>query len=245
MKWRNQDWFWLTAILISFIIFISAFRLSDNVTFMNVFSFMASGVSIALAFVAMYTSFKQNSENQMLTTQMNETLARMDEKINSMGEKVSRFDVEEIKGVISATISKSSEVIEESIKSEGQELKKEDVIEIINQELSKTSDYITNIFKQQNRSDKNDIIKYANGFSYINLKNFPDKNQILSMIKKHFKEVDFSLTDIEKQWGRDVPRDFLKQIINELVKDGVIERQEHITKNGIIYNKYRLFKTTD
>lgn len=92
MIWRNQDWFWFTGILITVIICISAFRLSDNQTVVDIFAFIASGVSIALAVTAMYTSFRQNSDNADISQRMSETLARMDEKINMLDNKVSNLD---------------------------------------------------------------------------------------------------------------------------------------------------------
>ena len=55
IEWRNQDWVWLVLILSAIIYFVTTFRLADNIQVVDLFSFISSSVSIALAVVAIFT----------------------------------------------------------------------------------------------------------------------------------------------------------------------------------------------
>ncbi|WP_336866375.1 hypothetical protein [Peribacillus frigoritolerans] len=195
-KWTERDWFWLVGILIIINISVFAFRLSDNQTFMDIFSFMVNGISIALAFVAMYTSFKQNSDNQTLTTQMSETLARMDEKINSMGQKVSEFSsVEEVKKMLEARLNIAAESIEETLNEEEGNISKSEVIDIMNKEMSNFSQALDKII--QNNLPKNKGVEplkneYNSAYSFRR-----HKNIILETINTEFGVNEFTMKELQ------------------------------------------------
>ncbi|PPK77532.1 hypothetical protein BXY41_11671 [Lacrimispora xylanisolvens] len=76
-NWRKQDYFWLIGILIGIIVFICAIRLSDNTDIVNIISFIASGVSIALAFIAIWWGQVNNSETNKIYVKINEKLDRV------------------------------------------------------------------------------------------------------------------------------------------------------------------------
>lgn len=192
MEWRNRDWFWLTGIMIAIIIFILAFRLSDNSTFMNVFAFLASGVSIALAFVAMYTSFKQNSDNQTLTTQMSETLARMDEKMNSMGQRVSEFgSVEEIKKIIEARLNIATESFEETLSEEDENITKAEVMEMWNNEMAN----FTKVFDAMARQNN---LKQEGNYDVNNFDIRIPRTLVLHTIDSEFAKTEFTMREIHE-----------------------------------------------
>ncbi|MFJ8071616.1 hypothetical protein ACIQZD_22125 [Peribacillus sp. NPDC096447] len=198
MKWGKQDWFWLTGILIIINISVFAFRLSDNQTFMEIFSFMVNGISIALAFVAMYTSFKQNSDNQTLTTQMSETLARMDEKINSMGQKVSEFSsVEEVKKMLDARLNIAAESIEETLSDEDGNISKSEVIDILNNELSNFSESLDKIIKNNLPQDKVVEPLKSGNTSDFNIRR--PRGLMLETIKTEYGFIEFTLKEIQKK----------------------------------------------
>ncbi|PFF28427.1 hypothetical protein [Bacillus thuringiensis] len=91
-KWRSRDWLWLVGILISLIVLILTVRLGDNLEVINLFSFISSSVSIALALVAIFIALKQESENNRVTSQMTNTLTKIELKVNSMDGKIDDLD---------------------------------------------------------------------------------------------------------------------------------------------------------
>ena len=221
MEWRNRDWFWVTGIMIALIIFILAFRLSDNLTFMSVFSFLASGVSIALAFVAMYTSFKQNSDNQNLTTQMSETLARMDEKINSMGQKVSEFSsVEEVKKILEARLNIATESFEETLSEENGNITKSEVMEIWNNEMANFTKLFDAIAKQ------NDLnYEGRNGYNPNFSIRIP-RNLVIQTIKSDYNNTEFTLREIQEKVNishkTEIPISLMRLILLDLYSSGFL-----------------------
>jgi uncharacterized protein YoxC len=142
MNWTNRDWIWLTSILVGLIIFIFSFRLSDNQRVTEIFSFLSSGVSIALAFVAIYVSSNQNKETQTLSLNMSETLARLDEKIHSINEKVEKFDprslTQDVDERIKTMIENANEYIPED------KFSKTEAIQYFNEQLNNLKDDINN-----------------------------------------------------------------------------------------------------
>lgn len=73
-NWRRQDYFWLIGILVSIIVLICAIRLGDNADIVNIISFIASGMSIALAFIAIWWGQVNNSEGNKIYDKINEKL---------------------------------------------------------------------------------------------------------------------------------------------------------------------------
>lgn len=91
-RWTNRDWKWLVGILIGFIILILTFRLGDNLEVINLFSFISSSVSIALAGVAIFIALKQDSDNQRITSRITNALTKIETKVDSMDGKIDNLD---------------------------------------------------------------------------------------------------------------------------------------------------------
>lgn len=106
-KWSSRDWIWLVGILIAIIVFILTFRLGDNLQVINLFSFISSSVSIALAMVAIFIALKQDSDNKQVNDRMVDLLnkiktdvknvdSKLPSLINSVGEETAQFYSEKI-----------------------------------------------------------------------------------------------------------------------------------------------------
>lgn len=106
-KWSSRDWIWLVGILIAIIVFILTFRLGDNLQVINLFSFISSSVSIALAVVAIFIALKQDSDNKQVNDRMVDLLnkiktgvknvdSKLPSLINSVGEETAQFYSEKI-----------------------------------------------------------------------------------------------------------------------------------------------------
>ncbi|QPQ35913.1 hypothetical protein [Lysinibacillus sp. JNUCC-52] len=143
----ERDLKWLIGILIGIIILILTFRLGDNMDVVNLFSFISSAVSIALALVAILIALNQSRDNEELSTHLKTTMAIMNEKLKSVDEKVNKIDPDVLSRALQQKIDNvitdisenndieiSAEEIEERYKDELNQLKLElnSVIENIN-----------------------------------------------------------------------------------------------------------------
>ncbi|MED1559307.1 hypothetical protein [Bacillus paramycoides] len=90
-NWGNRDWIWLVGILIMIIILLIAGFYNSKVIELN-FSIISSAVSIALALVAIFFAFKQDSDNQRVTSEMANILTKIESKVNSMDGKIDNLD---------------------------------------------------------------------------------------------------------------------------------------------------------
>ncbi|PDY05748.1 hypothetical protein COM66_10920 [Bacillus cereus] len=107
-RWNNRDWAWVVGILSGIIILILTIRLGDNQDVINLFSFISSSVSIALAGVAIFIALKQDSDNKQVNDRLVDLLnniqidvksvdAKLDPSIvNSVGEETAQVYSEEI-----------------------------------------------------------------------------------------------------------------------------------------------------
>ncbi|QYF82473.1 hypothetical protein KY492_26720 [Brevibacterium sp. PAMC21349] len=144
-KWTNRDWCWLVGILIAIIVFIFTFRLADNTEVKDLFSFISSAVSIALAVIAIFLALKQDSDNRRVSDQTSRILREINFGLRNVDENVKKLDVRDI--------SKLTESAVEDIASEGDkdsyskdEVKElftnfsADVLNEINNQLNKSND---------------------------------------------------------------------------------------------------------
>lgn len=97
MKWTNKDWTWLVGVLTAIIILILTYRLSDNQEVTNLFSFISSSVSIALAIIAIFIALKQDSDGRRVNEQTSLLLNSIESKISNVDENIRKIDA----GVIS------------------------------------------------------------------------------------------------------------------------------------------------
>lgn len=79
-EWRKQDYFWLIGILIFVIILIATIRLKDNSEITNMISLIASGVSIALAIVAIWWGQVNNDGANRVYQSIENKLNRVSKK---------------------------------------------------------------------------------------------------------------------------------------------------------------------
>lgn len=217
-NWTNRDWLWTTGILIGIIITSFAFFLSENNRVVEIFSFLASGVSIALAFVAIYVSSNQNKESQSLSQNMSETLARMDEKVRSINEKVDKFD---FKPLLQDTERKITEIISAT----GND--SEDVIGEVKGMVSKE-------FEKLNQEIDTKLS--------LKSKNTVDYNKMVEKYKRYLLNMgsnlnNLSLQDIKlwaKEDGRKLTSIILSMALGRLVSEGYVTKNVDGTYSRVI-----------
>lgn len=127
LKWNERDWKWVIGILISIIILILTLRLGDNQDVINLFSFISSSVSIALALVAIFIALKQDGESRRVNYLTTRILNSIELKLNNVDENLRRIDDKFIRNVTEEAI--------EDITSEGGEkdnYTKDEVKDILN-----------------------------------------------------------------------------------------------------------------
>ena len=91
-KWTNRDWYWLLGILIGVIILLIASIFAKSVNVEVNFSIISSAVSIALALIAIFFAWKQDSDNQVVTRETSNLLTRITSKIDNMDSKIDKLD---------------------------------------------------------------------------------------------------------------------------------------------------------
>lgn len=91
-NWSNRDWIWLTLILSASIYGVVTFRLSDNLEVINLFSFISSSISIALAIIAIYIALKQDRDSRAISKETSILLNAITGKIEGMDSKIDRLD---------------------------------------------------------------------------------------------------------------------------------------------------------
>ncbi len=92
MKWTNRDWAWLVGVLTAIIILILTYRLSDNQEVTNLFSFISSSVSIALAIIAIFIALKQDSDGRRVNEKTSLLLNSIESKISNVDENIRKID---------------------------------------------------------------------------------------------------------------------------------------------------------
>jgi hypothetical protein len=218
LSWRTQDWFWTLGILISIIVVILTFRLSDNQEVTDLFSFISSSVSIALALIAIFISFKQNSDNQRLTNEMSTMLVRIDEKIKTLDDKVSNLDPTDLTKITETDLKKDVLTVVEGLVNEkinNGEFNKEDLIKQIELTISEKFHDLNSNLKEYfiNNNDK-DI--YRRGLmGYIALKTVEETEGSIS-----YK----ALVDILMQRFKITELD-AKSIIDNLISTGILVKR--------------------
>jgi hypothetical protein len=152
-NWTNRDWFWITGILITIIITCFAFFLSENDRVVEIFSFLASGVSIALAFVAIYVSSNQNKESQSLSQSMSDTLARMSERVNSVNEKVDKIDPMSVSRILEGGFKDLKQDLKENIPEVGK-VSQEELINKFQEKIDLLQSEMNYQIENEMRSEK-------------------------------------------------------------------------------------------
>ncbi|WP_342543309.1 hypothetical protein MHH33_06940 [Paenisporosarcina sp. FSL H8-0542] len=152
-NWTNRDWLWLLGVLISIIILLiaSIFAKSKNIE-LN-FSIVSSAVSIALALVAIFIALSQSRENQELSTSLKVTMSIMNEKLNSVDEKVNKIDPDILVKVYKQKIDDVITEVGKSIKSRDS-ISPEEIEEKYRDELNLAEIEFEEILKEMNSNKK-------------------------------------------------------------------------------------------
>ncbi|HDR5266637.1 MULTISPECIES: hypothetical protein [Bacillus] len=143
-KWRTRDWGWVVGILIGFIVLILTIRLGDNQDVINLFSFISSSVSIALAGVAIFIALKQDSDNKQVNDRLVDLLNSIQIDVKSVDAKLDPSLLKSV-GEETAQVYKDIEKKDTYTKSE--------VDEIINKVTKDVTLDINNILNQENNTE--------------------------------------------------------------------------------------------
>ena len=108
-EWRTRDWKWLVGVLIGIILLILSgwiIKIPDVTTYLSI---LGTGVSIALAFIAIYIALSQNNNSQILNANTLDLLVRMNEKVgtNNAGDvrgKVTSTNPQEIAALVQTNV---------------------------------------------------------------------------------------------------------------------------------------------
>lgn len=240
-KWRERDWYWLLGILIAIIILLIASIYGKSKGWETNFSIISSAVSIALALVAIFIALKQDGNNQITNRNINVALARMEEKLNNVGNKVSEFSVEEIRKMIIANFNKTSQLIEDTLEEsleEEESLSKDDVIDLIKTQFQEFGNSLNDVIKPNNVK-KEKIVFYGPGadekLSEHIMEIFKkNKNRTMSARSIRTKlNTHYSIYDTENR---------LNHILNQLVKEGRIKKIKDPYGNNKNIKDHILFK---
>lgn len=153
-NWTSRDWFWLLGILISIIILLIASIFAKSKSIELNFSIISSAVSIALALVAIFFAWKQDSDNQVVTRETSKLLSIITTKIESMDNKIDKLDPN---ALIKPEKNQLIDDIEKIIKSKEQDFNPQ-MIEDINKTINEKFNVINN--KLQNYYQPNSTHKY-------------------------------------------------------------------------------------
>ncbi|MDO8159613.1 hypothetical protein FKQ51_20095 [Bacillus toyonensis] len=228
-KWSNKDWVWTVGILVMIIILLIA----DFFNYPNIeanFSIISSAVSIALALVAIFIALKQDSDNQELANQMNETLIKVELKIDSMDQKVEKLDPSYVNSLVKSKTDDITEIIDKAGESN---LSMEDIKIIIADEMGNLKEEINR------KSDMESLV--SNNENYLRYTLTP---LVFKRLMNIIVESEQALTrkDIYKKYadkyGNIPPDHFMNPILEDVVKkEGFIKENKII--NDRVYTYYK------
>ncbi|WP_394548827.1 hypothetical protein [Priestia aryabhattai] len=205
MKWTNKDWAWLVGVLTAIIILILTYRLSDNQEVTNLFSFISSSVSIALAIIAIFIALKQDSDGRRVNEQTSFLLNNIESKISNVDENIRKIDA--------GFITRAQETIESYTEGQGEkdsyskeEVKEmlynasEELLEKVNEELKRFP--LTNtkaIINQTERQEYSIVSKRKEEQRIIKGVIRANKDMSMLALQEHLKDkygIDVTLATI-------------------------------------------------
>ncbi|EJR56190.1 hypothetical protein IIM_01282 [Bacillus cereus VD107] len=228
-KWSNKDWVWTVGILVMIIILLIA----DFFNFPNIeanFSIISSAVSIALALVAIFIALKQDSDNQELTNHMNETLIKVELKLDSMDRKVEKLDPSYVNSIVKSKTDEITEIIDKAGESN---LSMGDIKTIIADEMDNLKDEINRQRDMESLvSDNEKYLRYTlTPLVYKRLMDIiVESDHGLSRKGIYKKYLD--------KYGNIPPDHFMDPILENVVKtEGFIKEKKII--NDRVYTNYK------
>ncbi len=98
-NWGKRDWIWLVSVLFVLIIVSTSMWLVglEDINVISYFSFMATGISVVLALLAIGISITQNEGSKSLNSEMHSLMSIMNEKLN--GVKDSLININQMKPI--------------------------------------------------------------------------------------------------------------------------------------------------
>ncbi len=187
-RWSNKDI--LIGILIGFIIILAfiiiwviSFKLSDNRDMVNIISIGAGLVSIVLGVVAIIVSTIQSNSSRDLNGRMNETIERMDEKINLVQTQMTNLDMSDIP----ETLKKDFENFEHNVINIITKNAGADVAEKVKNELSEN---VNKLNKDTSEAVIESYKKWTNNYICPNHQNELNQaeQQVVRRLKKLIKD---------------------------------------------------------
>ncbi|MCM3712016.1 hypothetical protein [Sporosarcina luteola] len=152
-NWTNRDWLWLLGALISIIILLIASIFAKDKNIELNFSIVSSAVSIALALVAIFIALSQSRDNKELSTSLKVTMSIMNEKLNSVDEKVNKIDPDVLVKVYRQKIDDVITEVGKSINSSS-EISPEELEEKYRKEFTLAELELEDILHEMNRNNK-------------------------------------------------------------------------------------------
>lgn len=170
-NWTNRDWYWLLGVLIGIIILLIASIFAKNLKVEMNFSIISSAVSMALALVAIFIALNQSRDNEELSSTLKTTMAIMNEKLNSVDEKVNKIDPDVLSRVLQQKIDDVIIDIKEGVNSDNG-ISPEEVEERYNKELNQLKYELNSVIDTINnpKSTSPIHIKYTAGNKVLHKK---------------------------------------------------------------------------
>jgi len=202
-EWRNQDWVWLVLILVAIIYFISTFRLADNIQVVDLFSFISSSVSIALALVAIFYSWKQDSDNRRVNDNVSTILHNIVYEMGSVKNSVDKITSNDIDTIAQSTLEEEIIEVDRQPSYSADEVKK-----IVEEALNNFSQ---NVKTKVGKVDDNNNSLVSAIKNYIKLKEMI--NEISNEKNGEFKSLKYVQKELLKRHGIELSPGQIVQIM--------------------------------
>jgi len=202
-EWRNQDWVWLVLILVAIIYFISTFRLADNIQVVDLFSFISSSVSIALALVAIFYAWKQDSDNRRVNDNVSTILHNIVYEMGSVKNSVDKITSNDIDTIAQSTLEEEIIEVDRQPSYSADEVKK-----IVEEALNNFSQ---NVKTKVGKVDDNNNSLVSAIKNYINLKEMI--NEISNEKNGEFKSLKYVQKELLKRHGIELSPGQIVQIM--------------------------------
>lgn len=220
-KWNDRDWKWVIGILITIIILILTLRLGDNQDVINLFSFISSSVSIALALVAIFIALKQDGESRRVNYLTSRLLNSIELKLNNVDENLKRIDEKFIRNVTEETI--------EEITSE-EEGKDNYTKDEVKEMLSYLSTQITKeVNKELDKDNKTSSLRLSDGMTEAYRIHYLINNILKSDPDYSSREIQYIL---KERYNTEAP---LSRV--QTIKNGILKSKKNETNNTNLTDK--------
>lgn len=224
--WRTQDWIWLVC----FLLYAQVFTVLYKEMVMGVVSYVSTFVSISLGAVAIYISIREVTKRDVINGDMNRMLIILTEKISQMDTKITKLDpryIEERDKEIDESTEKFKKEVEAMLQKlpSVENLTKEDVIHIVNQQIDKTnSDLKSSLTVVDAKTiGPNKISRHSRFHNEL-------KNKLIDVLFFADHNIEYSLADFRRSIEKNTNISFdtftLLQIVNDLIEQGVIVKGE-------------------